>query len=85
MAEDVSLLALARNRKRLRGSRCTLRKLFDLRPELADDLSALLANCGENGEGISYAVSAEVIGEAFGTKIEGQTISRHLHGRCACS
>ena len=85
MAED-TLLALALSRRKARGSRCTITRILESNPDKADQIRDLIANSGEGrGQEISYATSAEVISEATGTKIEGQTISRHLRGRCGCS
>ena len=83
MAED-TLLALALTRRKARGTRCTIARLLSS-SDKADQIRDLMDNSGEGrGQEISYATSAEVISEATGTKIEGQTISRHLRGRCGC-
>ena len=87
-AEDspsVSLLELAKSRRKQRGSRCTIARLLQTSPK-SDEIADLIANSGDGrGEEISYATSAEIISEGTGVKVEGQTISRHLRGRCACS
>ena len=83
MAED-TLLALALSRRKARGTRCTIARILSS-SDKAEQIRDLIANSGEGrGQEISYATSAEVISEATGVKIEGQTISRHLRGRCGC-
>ena len=80
----VSLLERARAVKSARRSTCTLAKLLTAHPDLG--INELLANSGDgHGEGIPYSVAASVISEAVGQKIDGQTLSRHQRGRCACS
>lgn len=80
-----SLLDLARDRKTIKGSKCSIGKLL-LSADPSLDLPALLDNSGDGrGEGIPYAVAASVLSEAIGQKVDGQTISRHNRRRCACS
>ena len=85
MAEDApSLLELARERRQSKKiTRCTIGRLLVDRPEMAEQINDLITNSGDDRD-VTYSVAAEILTEATGTKMDGQTVSRHRRRSCAC-
>ena len=86
-AEDAkpSLLEQARARVASRQSaRCSIAKLLAARPDLADEMQALIRAAANADDEMTYDVAAEIISEAVDEKVVAQTISRHYRRKCAC-
>ena len=91
MAEDAkpSLLDRAVERvitEKRRKGKCSIAYLLRTNPDRAAEITALIENSGEgHGEELPYTVVAEILNEALGSELQGQTVSRHARNRCDCS
>ena len=86
MAEDVpgSLLSRAKSKVHARRPLCTFAVIYSQNATKEPEIRELLDNCGEAGERLPYSVVADTLNEGLGTKIDGQTVSRHVRGKCGC-
>ena len=87
-AEDPkgSLLAQARARQEgKRAVRCTIGKILAAHPDLAAEMNELMDAASDDNDDLTYASAALTLSAAVNDKVDGQTISRHQRGRCACS
>jgi hypothetical protein len=87
---SVSLLELARTKVRRKGPQCSILTLIYSHPDRRNEIHELLDNSGKDeddqprGDGLPYSVAAETLSTMGSGKVLGDTVSRHIRGRCGC-